>query len=403
MRQSHRFASVLILALAPALMRCEPGDDVPPPATPTNPVAPASSNAAPAVSSTSDTAAQQDDETKYASGEYAVGEDSDAYDDNDPAALTDFRGALDPYGAWVDDPTYGTVWAPAPTAVGADFTPYVTAGHWVYDDDYVWVSDYPWGWAPFHYGRWVLVEGRGWVWVPGRVYRGAWVAWSVDPGYGYVGWAPAPLAFVWFGGVAVGWNAYVGPRWVYCPRNQVFAPAVGTRIVTGAAVAPVAARMHPYVTATPGVSSGPPPARLGYNATQVPHVTGAASPNLVRAQQFARPSTAQPLGASAPARVWATPSGASRAQALPAAHPTMTLPHVSSGVQSPSYRAPAAAPNAARPGAPAVHPPAPAVRAPSPPSPAPAPAFRGATPYSPGPGSVPHAAPAYGGGGGHHR
>jgi len=79
---------------------------------------------------------------------------------------------LDPYGNWVEDATYGTAWVPSPTVVGDDFTPYQTAGHWAYDDDYVWVSEYSWGWAPFHYGRWVYVGGVGWEWIPGRTYAG---------------------------------------------------------------------------------------------------------------------------------------------------------------------------------------------------------------------------------------
>jgi hypothetical protein len=98
------------------------------------------------------------------------------YDDTDPSALTDFRGALDPYGSWGQDPTYGTVWVPSQSVVGDDFTPYVTAGHWVYDDDYTWVSDYDWGWVPFHYGRWVYGPSFGWGWVPGRRYAPAWVS-----------------------------------------------------------------------------------------------------------------------------------------------------------------------------------------------------------------------------------
>ena len=44
------------------------------------------------------------------------------------------------------------------TVVGADFTPYVSAGHWTYDDDYVWVSDYDWGWLAFHFGRWFMYD-----------------------------------------------------------------------------------------------------------------------------------------------------------------------------------------------------------------------------------------------------
>src|ERR1035441_2081240 len=94
-----------------------------------------------------------------------IGVDGDQYSDTDPSALTDFRAPLDPYGVWVDDPNYGTIWVPNSDAVGADFTPYVSGGHWTYDDDdWVWVSDYPWGWAPFHYGRWVAIDGRGWGW-----------------------------------------------------------------------------------------------------------------------------------------------------------------------------------------------------------------------------------------------
>jgi hypothetical protein len=97
-------------------------------------------------------------------GEVAIGGSQDSqvdYSDTDPSALTDFHSTLDPYGTWVDDPTYGTVWVPSSGVVGADFTPYVSAGHWVYDDEYIWVSDYSWGWAPFHYGRWTYMGGMG--------------------------------------------------------------------------------------------------------------------------------------------------------------------------------------------------------------------------------------------------
>jgi hypothetical protein len=257
----------LLLCAGSALVQCEPSDETRPPATAQDAVLPP----APAPATPADTATAGGEGVAYSSEEYAIGEDTDSYADNDPAALTDFHAAVDSNGTWSDDKTYGTVWTPSPAVVGADFTPYVTAGHWVYDDDWVWVSDYPWGWAPFHYGRWVFIGGRGWGWIPGRVYRGAWVVWSVDDGYGYIGWAPAPPAFVWFGGVAVGWGVYVGPRWVYCPRGEVFAPAVGARVVAGPAVAPIAARARLYVPASPGVAGGPPPQRLGFAAAQIPH------------------------------------------------------------------------------------------------------------------------------------
>jgi len=294
--------------------------------------------APPSPYSSSDPNAAPDNAPPYSSGEYAIGEDADTYDDRDPSALTDFRPPLEPYGTWVDDPTQGTVWLPSPAAVGPDFQPYVTAGHWAYEGDWIWVSDYPWGWAPFHYGRWVFIEGRGWAWIPGREYRGAWVVWSVDDSYGYLGWAPAPALFFWFGGAAVWYRGpYVRPRWVYCPRHEVFAPAVGTRVVMGAAAAPIASSMRLYVPATPAAGAGgPPPQRLGYKADELPRPGEAARLHIVRAQQFARASTAEPLGAHPPTRV---------AAAIPAqtvAHPIATGPGAPTAM-SPTPRSQSAA------------------------------------------------------------
>src|SRR5256885_560178 len=59
--------------------------------------------------------------------EYDITTDNQAaaqYDDGyDPNAYQQFEGALDPYGQWVDDPSYGHVWAPSPSVVGYDFSP----------------------------------------------------------------------------------------------------------------------------------------------------------------------------------------------------------------------------------------------------------------------------------------
>jgi len=97
-----------------------------------------------------------------------------------------FYDQLSPYGSWVDYPQYGYVWMPK---VEQGFTPYATAGHWVYTDDgWTWVSDYPWGWAPFHYGRWDRNNAYGWFWVPDNEWGPAWVSWRSSPGY--YGWAP---------------------------------------------------------------------------------------------------------------------------------------------------------------------------------------------------------------------
>jgi hypothetical protein len=238
-----------------------------------------------------------------------IGVEGDSYADTDPSALTDYRSTLDPYGTWVDDPNYGTVWVPNADQVGSDFTPYVSAGHWTYDDedDYVWISDYAWGWAPFHYGRWVWTAGRKWAWVAGRTYAGAWVSWRVgDNEYGYVGWAPKPPNWVWRGGVAVGLGFVPWAPFVFSPRSDILAPVIATHIIGGDRAAAVAVHTRSYFHATPILAGfhpltlpnthGPSPATLGIDAGQVMRPSG-AEPGLSRARQYARPSTAVPLGA----------------------------------------------------------------------------------------------------------
>jgi hypothetical protein len=234
----------------------------------------------------------------------------DEYADNDPSALTDFHGALDPHGSWVDDGKYGTVWVPAPAVVGADFVPYRTGGHWVYGSDYTWVSDYDWGWAPFHYGRWVSIDGHGWGWIPGRRYAPAWVTWRVGaPGFAYVGWAPATPEWGWRAGVVVNFGFPVVPRFSYCGAVDLFAPRLAARVVVGGRVAEAEAgtRVWAEGEARGGRVAGPPPARCGIPADHVarpaPH-----DPAIEHAQNFGKPATAVSLGAHPPTRT-AAPSG----------------------------------------------------------------------------------------------
>jgi hypothetical protein len=107
---------------------------------------------------------------------------------------------LDQYGQWQDVPEYGPVWYPA--AVPAGWVPY-RVGHWAWVPPWgwTWVEDEPWGFCPFHYGRWVVVEGV-WGWVPGPLvvrpyYAPALVAFLGGPNFsvavgigGPVGWFP---------------------------------------------------------------------------------------------------------------------------------------------------------------------------------------------------------------------
>jgi hypothetical protein len=122
----------------------------------------------------------------------------------------DIPGAedLDQNGQWVNDPTYGSVWAPT---VAPGWAPY-RDGRWVWEDFYgwTWVSADPWGWAPYHYGRWFL-GGAGWCWYPGPVF-----------GRHY--WAPAYVGFFGFGGrFGVGFG-FGGLGWVPLAPFEVFHP-----------------------------------------------------------------------------------------------------------------------------------------------------------------------------------
>jgi len=114
---------------------------------------------------------------------------------------------LEDYGQWRYAFGYGQVWFPTQVAPG--WAPY-REGHWAWISPWgwTWVDDAPWGYAPFHYGRWAVVEGR-WGWIPGPV--------EVAPVY-----APALVVFIGAGGFGgnVGWFP-LGPREVYVPSYAV--------------------------------------------------------------------------------------------------------------------------------------------------------------------------------------
>jgi hypothetical protein len=101
-----------------------------------------------------------------------------------------FYTRLEPFGAWLDTPTYGYVWQPRAASESRSWRPYAD-GRWVYTDaGWMWISEEPFGWATYHYGRWTRLRGIGWVWVPGDEWAPAWVSWRVSNDY--VGWAPLP-------------------------------------------------------------------------------------------------------------------------------------------------------------------------------------------------------------------
>lgn len=251
-RFSPKFVALVaaVFALLPALARAETASSLPKGYT-SDDDAPAAQTAA---------AAQPAMDTQPApAAEAPPSADATAqYSDTDPSALTDFREPLSPYGTWVDDPQYGTIWVPDSNTVGSDFAPYQTAGHWSTDDsgEWLWVSDYNWGYIPFHYGRWTWIGGRGWGWIPGRTYAPAWVVWRTGD-YGYIGWAPYPPSWYWSGGFAVGFRTVPHAAFAFCPTGHVFAPHLAGFVVHDrATIQAAAAHTAPYHVAQARVGAG---------------------------------------------------------------------------------------------------------------------------------------------------
>ncbi|HML15515.1 MAG TPA: DUF6600 domain-containing protein [Bryobacteraceae bacterium] len=114
---------------------------------------------------------------------------------------------LDQYGTWQVIAPYGAVWFPA--NMPADWAPY-RYGHWGWVDPWgwSWVDDAPWGYAPFHYGRWIIVNDA-WGWVPGAIV--------IRPVY-----APALVAFDDFPVGAVVADPVVA--WVPLGFGEVYLP-----------------------------------------------------------------------------------------------------------------------------------------------------------------------------------
>jgi hypothetical protein len=100
---------------------------------------------------------------------------------------------LDQYGSWTENAEYGPLWTPR--VLASDWAPY-RDGRWAWIDPWgwTWVDNAPWGYAPSHYGRWVVVNRR-WHWAPGR-FAGRPV------------WAPALVG--WVGGA--NWSVTFGSR-----------------------------------------------------------------------------------------------------------------------------------------------------------------------------------------------
>ena len=103
-------------------------------------------------------------EVQLAEAAPPVDETSEYYEDE----------ALDEYGEWRDDPSYGRVWMPNYAYGGYDPFSY---GHWQYNGyGYAWYDPMPWSGYTSHHGRWVAHHLGRWCWVPARRDHGRHVA-----------------------------------------------------------------------------------------------------------------------------------------------------------------------------------------------------------------------------------
>lgn len=122
---------------------------------------------------------------------------------------------LDEYGVWQESSEFGVLWYPR--SVPTDWAPY-RAGRWTWVEPWgwTWVDSAPWGYAPSHYGRWVLYRNR-WCWAPGTVtHRPVWAPALV----GWVGGNNWNVTFSSGSAPAVGWFP-LAPRELYVPSYRV--------------------------------------------------------------------------------------------------------------------------------------------------------------------------------------
>ena len=157
-----------------------------------------------------------------------------------PPGMTGWQD-LDRHGDWVSDPELGNLWQPRQLAPG--WAPFQDGRWaWVQPWGWTWIDAAPWGFAPFHYGSWLVIAGR-WSWSPGpRHYRPRYApALSV--------WLQAPVAGI---GVQIGGGYRPPPPRVVMP---VVVPIYVQR--PGRTVVIVNTPVHRPWPVRPGSYSGP--------------------------------------------------------------------------------------------------------------------------------------------------
>lgn len=240
---------------------------------------------------------------------------------------------LDRYGRWDSHSEYGALWVP--TAVVAGWAPY-RYGHWAWVRPWgwSWVDDAPWGFAPFHYGRWVMFGGR-WCWAPGR--------WVARPIY-------APALVAWVGGpnvsVGVQIGGYPGPvvGWVPLAPREVYVPHYTVSSVYLRGVNAGHRHLHPPAPAT--VPTRP----IMYTNQGVPGAVTVVPSNVLSARRAVAPAVAQvdpALRTNLATQPWqrhAPPPAPARAIAVPGGAVPATPAPVRPAAPGATATAPGAAP-----------------------------------------------------------
>lgn len=151
----------------------------------------------------------------------------DTKDQRTSLTMQQLMQELENYGKWFTLEEWG--WAWQPYDIVPWWVPY-THGEWqCTKDGPYWQSYKPYGWAVFHYGRWMLAEGRGWVWIPDTQWGPGFVCWRY--GKGYLGWAPMPPEKPGDVGIAQGECSVPAAGWSFIVANHAFSQNVEPWIV----------------------------------------------------------------------------------------------------------------------------------------------------------------------------
>jgi hypothetical protein len=230
---------------------------------------------------------------------------------------------------------------------------------WVEPWGWTWLDDENWGFAPFHYGRWLMIDDR-WAWIPGEaadglaaIYAPALLAFFTDadlcawvplgPGEVYVPSYPASLGY--FHNINAGYVSDIRSRnriaseraSINAYRNERALTAVPRSVVSGSQ--PVAAHARP-ISAARLADARPASGALPVRATGT---TAGVSPSVARRLGIANAFAAARAQAHAPGPPIRSVAPTANARLAPPHAVASTAQHAAPSAPTPFARAPALA------------------------------------------------------------